>query len=918
MWIVGTLLGAVIGLAFGHAYWLVFALMGGMAGFLIDGKSGGKDKRIEELSERINVLSGDVYRLKHRLRVLEEQGGVTPTPRHFEPRPVIQEMVSPVEGKVSAVADSPVSEQIAESPEAPNIEQAEQAPVQRQDRQQSGSEESGPSLPVLQWLLGGNTVARVGIIILFFGLAFLLKYAYEHSHIPIHVRLIGVSVGALALLVTGWRLREQRAGYALSLQGGGLGVLYLDIFAAFRFYDLIPAAPAFLLLFAIAALSAMLAVLQNSLALAIFGFSGGFLAPLLISTGQGDHELLFFYCLMLNLGILVISWYKPWRMLNLLGLGFTFAIGCGWGLKYYSQDMFASVECFLVAFYLLYVAIPILFAMRQAENARHYVDATLVFGVPLLGFGMQTFMVRGIEYASAWSALGLAAFYIALASVLWRRAGEYLRLLSEAFLALGVVFATLTVPLAFDGRVTSAIWALEGAAIFWIGVRQNRLPARCFGYALQIVAGIAFLSGNGVYGTVPVFNSLFMGCAFLATGGLFCSACLARKQEVVRPWEGAIANILLGWGVLWWATAGLVEIEHHCPLEFRRNASLLFLVISSATYSLLSETLSWPNARWPAYALLPVAVVFAFQETFAHVQPGAGFGYLVWPLTFLLHFRVLRRHQGDELLQYWLHAAGLWLLTFVVSREFDWQIDTVVAGEHVWPLIAWAVAPCAFLILITSERARLIWPLAAHENSYLVAGALPLVLFLGGWTLFGNFTSDGDPAPLPYLPLLNPLDLAECLAFLAVAFWMTMLRRSGHGNLLDESPTIMFVPFGSLLFVFANGVLLRTLHHWAGVPYVFEAMYRSMLVQASISLFWSVLALVAMFIASRRDNRPLWIVGACLMVIVVGKLFLVDLSNVGGMERIVSFIGVGILMLIIGYLSPVPPSRTMQETVDAN
>jgi len=85
-------------------------------------------------------------------------------------------------------------------------------------------------------------------------------------------------------------------------------------------------------------------------------------------------------------------------------------------------------------------------------------------------------------------------------------------------------------------------------------------------------------------------------------------------------------------------------------------------------------------------------------------------------------------------------------------------------------------------------------------------------------------------------------------------------------------------------------------------------MLHSMLVQAAFSIFWSVLALCAMLSATRLRLRPLWLIGAGLMAVVVVKLFFIDLSNVGGIERIVSFIGVGVLMLVIGYVSPVPPS----------
>jgi len=73
---------------------------------------------------------------------------------------------------------------------------------------------------VRDYFTGGNTLVRVGIIILFFGVAFLLRYAAEHSHIPIEFRLSGVGLGAIALLALGWLLRGKRPGYALALQGG--------------------------------------------------------------------------------------------------------------------------------------------------------------------------------------------------------------------------------------------------------------------------------------------------------------------------------------------------------------------------------------------------------------------------------------------------------------------------------------------------------------------------------------------------------------------------------------------------------------------------------------------------------------------------------------------------------------------------
>ena len=77
--------------------------------------------------------------------------------------------------------------------------------------------------------------------------------------------------------------------------------------------------------------------------------------------------------------------------------------------------------------------------------------------------------------------------------------------------------------------------------------------------------------------------------------------------------------------------------------------------------------------------------------------------------------------------------------------------------------------------------------------------------------------------------------------------------------------------------------------------------------QAVLSLLWSAIALATMVYANRRQWRTPWMAGATLLGVVVAKLFVVELSQVGTITRIVSFIGVGLLLLLIGYLAPVPP-----------
>lgn len=283
---------------------------------------------------------------------------------------------------------------------------------------------------------------------------------------------------------------------------------------------------------------------------------------------------------------------------------------------------------------------------------------------------------------------------------------------------------------------------------------------------------------------------------------------------------------------------------------------------------------------------------------------------MVWPLAFAVHLVLLRRHEavGNRWCE-WLHAGGLWLLAALGAWEVSWAIDTWVAGRAAWPLIAWALVPGALLVLLALRGERIAWPVAAHRRAYLVIGALPPALFLAGWFVLSNVVSNGDPWPLPYLPLLNPLDLAQLGALLAVATWFVEVRRLGLPPLASAPLSAAWGLAGAAGFFWSNAALLRTLHHWADVPLRVPDLMASELVQASLSLFWTLLALGAMLIATRRSRRPLWLVGAGLMAVVVGKLFLIDLSNVGTIARIVSFLGVGVLMLVIGYLAPVPPKR---------
>ncbi|MCW5213711.1 DUF2339 domain-containing protein, partial [Desulfobulbus sp. TB] len=216
---------------------------------------------------------------------------------------------------------------------------------------------------------------------------------------------------------------------------------------------------------------------------------------------------------------------------------FTLGIGSFWGVNSYKARYFASTEPFLILFFLMFTLIGILFAFRQPPKLKGYVDGTLVFGTPIICFSLQTALLKDMKYGLAITALLVSFFYIGLARFLWNKGDERLRqgmrTLTEAFLALGIVFVTLAVPLALSGRWTAVTWALEGAALIWVGVRQNRIIPRNFGTLLQLVAAFFFLTGNySPDERMILFNGIYLGCLIISLSALFSSRYLYRAENL--------------------------------------------------------------------------------------------------------------------------------------------------------------------------------------------------------------------------------------------------------------------------------------------------------------------------------------------------------------------------------------------------
>jgi len=912
---------------------IVFALLGGvLGGLFLDGFGG------FVFGAASGAVAGFVANLTGRVRALERRLGEAQKAslRAAAPLPAVAENEAraatvaarpPVETRVDLTtpatperpvpARPPVPEPPRPTPTPPRVSEA--AAAEARGRRAAAPRDFPPSpvdalfARVVRWFTTGNVPVKVGVVLSLFGVGFLVKEGIDRQWLvlPLEYRLMGVALFGMVLLVLGWRLRAKNPTYALSMQGGGVGVLFLVIYASYGIYDFLPATLTFGLLVVVTAATIVLAVLQNSRALAVFGIVGGFMAPILASSGSNDHVALFTYYAVLDVAILAIAWFKAWRLLNVLGFLFTFGIGTLWGIDGYEPAKFATTEPFLILFTLMYLAIPVLFATRTRPELRGFVDGTLAFGTPIVAFTLQSRLVD--DTGLAISAVALAGLYVALATFLYRTRREELRVLIEAQLALGVAFLTVAVPLALDARWTSAAWALQGAALVWLACRQQRTLALVAGLVLQALSGASyvdyFFDQPSARADLPILNGYFLGALLLAFAGLFSARLLDPARE--RPTEapplaalgGVLAVLLFLWGGGWWLYGGLSEIEAWVTSAHVLAAALLFVAGTAVAATWLAPRIDWPRLDWLAIVMWPLAALAAAVALLTVDHPAEKLGWLAWPSAVAAMLVFLRlREERLPALRGVLHSTGYWLVAWLVAWETHWLVARAAGG--VWPEAATLAVVAALLFATLHATLRVGWPFGTHARTYALAGGGLVLAALVATTLVLNVQSPGDAAPLPYVPLLNPLELVSVLVVLLALRWLRALAEGGAELGLTKSRGPLA---GAAVWFLVTMTVARCVHHFAGVPYDLDSLVASTTFQSALSIVWGIGGLSTMVLGTRFRRRNVWMAGAILMTVVVAKLFLVDLGNTGTLARVVSFLGVGVLLLVVGYFSPVPP-----------
>src|SRR5438067_8504125 len=320
-------------------------------------------RAIEELKQRLLMLEARLHR---------EGVSAQPPETVTEPKPA-----APIIPPVSVPPALPVTVIPPAIPETKPIMPIEEVRL----------ESKAPPARTIDWeqFMGAKMFAWVGGFALFLGVAFFVKYSFEHNLIPPELRVaIGFLTG-IALAVGGVALkRKENVVTAQTLCATGILILYAVTFACrsfyhFPFFGLIPT---FALMSLITAAAFLLAVRLDALVVAILGIAGGFLTPILLSTGQDNPLGLFGYIALLDIGLLAVARRKEWSSLPILGAVGTVLMQITWVGNFFLQGHYFAGNKTLIPM-AVFLGFEILFLVAALTTRQSGKLETAVSGAAL-------------------------------------------------------------------------------------------------------------------------------------------------------------------------------------------------------------------------------------------------------------------------------------------------------------------------------------------------------------------------------------------------------------------------------------------------------------------------------------------------------------------------------------------------------
>ncbi len=350
-----------------------------------------------------------------------------------------------------------------------------------------------PKKRAMEDFIGTNLLNKVGIAVLVIGISFGVKYAIDHQMLDPLTRIILGYLAGAAIIGFALKLKKNYHAFSAVLLSGGMASLYFITFAAYNFYEFIPQTAAFILMVAFTAFTVFAAMQYNLQLVAVIGLVGAYAVPFMLSDGSGRVLILFSYMTVINVGILVISFLRTWRVLFALAFALTWIIYGSWMVSGYQQEKhfwlsLTFATAFFILFYIAFLVGKFLNRVKLTIG-----DISLVLLNCFIYFGSGYAVInnhpQGEIYLGLFTVVN-AVIHFGVAVFIYKRLQESK---DTFYFVAGLVlsFLTLAVPVQLEGNWVTLIWALESCLLFWIGRSKKFTTYELLSYPLL---GLSFLS----------------------------------------------------------------------------------------------------------------------------------------------------------------------------------------------------------------------------------------------------------------------------------------------------------------------------------------------------------------------------------------------------------------------------------------
>jgi uncharacterized membrane protein len=450
-------------------------------------RPGDADERVAALEERVRGLVYRVWKLEGG------PGGGVPLESPLPPRegaPLAEAVPAPPPLGPPPVALAPPSETPGSASPAPSRRGLD-----------------------LEQRIGARWATWVGIVAILVAVALFLKWAFDNAYLGPAARVGLGLIAGLVMLGGGLLLHRRRDVPYLSegLAGGGLGVLYLSLFAAHALYGLVGPTPAFVAMFAVTLLGTAVAVVSSRLITAVLAVLGGLLTPVLLQVDRADERNLLAYLLVLDALVLLTARFRTWPQLNRLAWLGTALLLLPALVHEPEAPRPLTRLLLLSALFLIFLAVP-LFRERSLGRRGDQIDLALVVANAAAYFWAVYVTLEA--WRPAWEgpyALVLAVLYRLVAADYTSRVPDD-RVTVDVHEGVSWTFLTLAIPLALDGQWVTLAWAVQGVMLLWLASRAPAPMAAWGGLAALLLAAVRAVALDHYWfaDTTPVWNLAFL------------------------------------------------------------------------------------------------------------------------------------------------------------------------------------------------------------------------------------------------------------------------------------------------------------------------------------------------------------------------------------------------------------------------